>query len=105
MALDGYRDLFENWLPFWRSVRTEEYGMQKTLLKILSALDDTCVIHRAGLERARKVKEEAASLLEQFSPEGLQEMDRQYCAGRISPGGSADMLALTVYIDTLITSN
>ncbi|MBO6082742.1 MAG: triphosphoribosyl-dephospho-CoA synthase, partial [Bacteroidales bacterium] len=46
MALDGYRELFADWLPYWREVKHEKYGLQKTLLRILSTLDDTCVIHR-----------------------------------------------------------
>jgi len=105
MSLEGYRDLFADWLPYWREVREEAFGAQKLLLRIMSQLDDTCVIHRAGYARARQVKAEAAALLENFSEEGLEEMNGRYSTGRVSPGGSADMLALTVYIDKLITSN
>ena len=103
MALDGYRELFEDWLPFYRSVKNEKYGPQKTLLRIMSSLDDTCVIHRAGPVRATEVKAEAAALLADFSPEKLQEMYGRYVSERVSPGGSADMLALTMLADALIT--
>ncbi len=67
----------------------------------MSTLDDTCVIHRVGYERAQEVKEEAKTLLEDFSEEGLREMKQRYDAEGISPGGAADMLALTILIDSL----
>ena len=75
--------------------------LQKTLLRIMSTLDDTCVIHRVGYERAQEVKKEAKALLEDFSEEGLREMKKRYDAEGISPGGAADMLALTILIDSL----
>ena len=104
MALDGYRELFEDWLPYYRSVKGERYGPQKTLLRIMSSLDDTCVIHRAGIGRAQEVKAEAAALLAGFSPEKLTEMNSRYVSERVSPGGSADMLALTMLADALINT-
>ena len=75
--------------------------LQKTLLRIMSTLDDTCVIHRVGYQRAQEVKEEAKALLEDFSEEGLRKMKQSYDAEGISPGGAADMLALTILIDSL----
>lgn len=104
MALDGYRELFADWLPYWREVKHEKYGLQKTLLRILSTLDDTCVIHRAGYARAQEIKAEAAALLADFDPQELKLMDRRFVSERVSPGGSADMLALTIYVGLLINN-
>ena len=75
--------------------------LQKTLLRIMSTLDDTCVIHRVGYQRAQGVKEEAKALLDDFSEDGLKEMKNRYDSEGISPGGAADMLALTILIDSL----
>ena len=92
MAADGYRQVFEDWLPYYRSGA----GELKTLLRIMSTLDDTCVVHRVGPERAQEVKREAAALLK---GEGdLADCCRRYAAEGISPGGAADMLALTIFI-------
>ncbi len=92
MAADGYRQVFEDWLPYYRSGA----GELKTLLRIMSTLDDTCVVHRVGPERAQEVKREAAALLK---GEGdLADCCRRYAAEGISPGGAADMLALTMFI-------
>ncbi len=103
MARGGYRELFEDWLPFYRSLEGDPYRMQKTLLRIMSGLDDTCVIHRVGPAMADSIKLESRNLLKDFSVERLQETAHRYNAGRVSPGGSADMLALTVLADTLLT--
>ena len=103
MALEGYPELFSSWLPFFRQVNHTQYGLQKTLLLIMSTLDDTCVIHRVGFDRAQEVKKEAADLLAGFSRQGLEEMNLRYKAEGISPGGAADMLALTILTDSLTT--
>ena len=116
MALEGYKDLWANWLPYYR----RSHNALRTLLRIMSTLDDTCVIHRVGYERAQEVKREAAAMLvalenyfsqgfakNQFSKaiptaaEILQDLCTRYAAEGISPGGAADMLALTIFIDSL----
>ena len=102
MAREGYRDLFEDWLPFYRAVKADALGLQKTLIKIMSELDDTCILHRAGCARAQQVKAESKALLEDFTPDKLKEMCARYAAERISPGGAADMLALTIYMESIL---
>ena len=129
LAQEGYQELFSDWLPYYKSVREEPYGLQKTLLRILSTLDDTCIIHRVGFERAQLVKEEAKTLLKEIpghpsTSSGtagndivmtvpgthvmadwighLKDMCARYAAEGISPGGAADMLALTVFIESII---
>ena len=122
LALEGYKDLWAHWLPYYRSLRGQASSCpeQQTLLRIMSSLDDTCVIHRVGYERAQEVKREAAAMLvalenyfsqgfakNQFSKaiptatEMLQDLCVRYAAEGISPGGAADMLALTILIDSL----
>ena len=114
MAKDGYKELFEDWLPYYRGIKAEEYGLQKTLLRIMATLDDTCVIHRVGYERAMAVKDEAKALLKEIPGQAgnaeavmadlighLKELCERYAAEGISPGGAADMLALTIFIDSI----
>ena len=62
----------------------------------MSTLDDTCVLKRVGAERAQEVKQEAQETKD------LQELCVRYAAEGISPGGAADMLALTIFIDSII---
>lgn len=101
MAREGYPELFDNWLPYYQARKWLPHGKQKTLLRIMSELDDTCVIRRVGYDRAQEVKHEAKSLLQDFSEERLLEMCTRYAAEGISPGGAADMLALTIFMDSI----
>ncbi len=102
MAKEGYKELFEDWLPYYAGVRADAYGLQKTLLRIMATLDDTCVIHRVGYERARAVKGEAKALADNFDLEELGLLCVRYAAEGVSPGGAADMLALTIFIDSIL---
>ena len=101
MAQGGYQQLFSDWLPFYRTMTGDAWQCHKTLLRIMSMLDDTNVIHRVGYDRAQRVKEEAQSMLNDFDAAGLEEMNRRYIAENISPGGAADMLSLTIFVDAL----
>ena len=122
MARGGYQELFDDWLPFYRSVKEQPYALQRTLLHIMSSLDDTCIIHRAGYDRAQQVKREAAELLKIAGQagndgkgagnDGVRTFDQKlhglcdrYAAEGISPGGCADMLSLTLFADSIISNH
>ena len=139
LACEGYKDLFEDWLPYYASAKSDAYGLQKTLLRIMATLDDTCVIHRVGYGRAQEIKDEAQALLKEIPGQAgndgkgqagndgkgqagndekgqagndevvmadlighLKAMCERYAAEGISPGGAADMLALTIFIDSIL---
>lgn len=101
MARSGYEPLFDSWLPFLERNRHEEHALHKTLLLIMSQLDDTNIYYRCGAAVAQRVKIEAQALLADFTDEKLKDMNRSFIARNISPGGAADMLSLTVFIDTI----
>ena len=103
-AKSGYLQLFSEWLPSYRHWLSEDSttARHRLLLLIMSQLDDTNVIHRAGYEHAQQVKTEARALLDNYSTEGMEAMNRDYIARNISPGGSADMVALTLFIHTIL---
>ncbi|MBP5676644.1 MAG: triphosphoribosyl-dephospho-CoA synthase [Bacteroidales bacterium] len=98
IALNGYKQLFTDWLPQYRTTK----NLQKLLLRIMSTLDDTCIIKRVGEERAQQVKCEAKELLDNFTEDNLKALCARYATENISPGGSADMLSLTIFIDSII---
>ncbi len=118
MAKEGYKELFEDWLPYYASVKADAHGLQKTLLRIMASLDDTCVIHRAGYARAQEIKAEAQALMKEIPGQAgndedggpstgsgtasLKAMCERYAAEGISPGGAADMLALTIFMDSIL---
>lgn len=102
IAQGGYQQLIETWLPFYSSNQSDDNVKHKTLLLIMSQIDDTNVIHRAGIEMALKVKNNALHLLEDFSIEGLEQMNQCFIKSNISPGGAADMLSLTIFMNSFI---
>ena len=104
LAKAGYEQLFTDWLPAYRSYLTEDAdtASHRLLLLIMSQLDDTNVIHRVGYDQAQQVKQQAKALLDNFSLQGLEQMNREYIARNISPGGSADMVALTIFIHSIL---
>ena len=105
LAQAGYEQLFNEWLPAYRSSYLADdsaTACHRLLLLIMSQLDDTNVIHRAGYEQAQHVKREARELLDNYSTHGMEQMNRDYIALNISPGGSADMVALTLFIHSIL---
>ena len=101
----AYPELFSAWLPYFRSLAGDQYRCHKTLLYIMTSLDDTNVLHRRGAEGLAYAKSEAAGLLRNFSIGGLSSMNADFIRENISPGGSADMLSLTIFIDHVIINN
>jgi [citrate (pro-3S)-lyase] ligase len=104
LAKAGYGQLFSDWLPAYRGFLAEdaETARHRLLLLIIGQLDDTNVIHRVGYGQAQQVKQEAQALLGNFSIQGLEAMNRDYIARNVSPGGSADMVALTIFIHAIL---
>ncbi|MCX8013960.1 MAG: triphosphoribosyl-dephospho-CoA synthase, partial [Rectinema sp.] len=104
-AQTGYPLVFRQMLPYLLRKDTPSRRLSALLFSI-SALDDTCLLSRGGLEgiafmqrRAREVLEcggggggssLGAASLARFCEEAKQR--------RLSPGGSADMLALTLFL-------
>ena len=104
LAKGGYEQLFTAWLPAYCTYLAEDASTApyKLLLLIMSQLDDTNVIHRVGYEQAQQVKHEASELLKNYSVQAMEQMNRDYIARNISPGGSADMVALTIFIHSIL---
>ena len=99
-AREGYSQLFGEWLPFYetRIKGDDSYVKHKTLLRIMCDLDDTNIVYRTDYATMQQVKTQARHLLEDFSEAGIDDLNRDFVGRNISPGGSADMLALVVFL-------
>ena len=66
----------------------------------MSQVDDTNMIHRGGLDLALESKKEAGTLLEEITPDNFKEklaaLDTSYIEKNLSPGGCADLLAVSL---------
>lgn len=98
-AQAGYPQLFADWLPFYRLHRSQPEGDYLLLLRIMATLTDTNVIHRVGRDRADRVRAEAQALLSDFSVDGLAALNETFIQENISPGGAADLWALTRFVE------
>lgn len=72
------------------------------LLALIAAAKDSNLIRRAGKEQAEYRRKQAAEIgcpeTEQELTEQLRRLDREYIAAGISPGGCADLLAMTLLL-------
>ena len=108
-AREGYTQLFKAWLPFYidRIAEGDNYALHKTLLRIMCDLDDTNIVYRTSMETMQEVKTEARKMLDTYRnivnfEAALQAMNTDYIHRNISPGGSADMLSLVVFLSCVV---
>ncbi|MBP3304627.1 MAG: triphosphoribosyl-dephospho-CoA synthase CitG [Oscillospiraceae bacterium] len=71
------------------------------LLHLIAGVSDTNLYHRGGAEGARYAAEAAAALLSAPTIARLEALDDAFIARRLSPGGCADLLAATYFLDRL----
>ncbi len=73
-----------------------------TLLAFLSTVTDTNMIRRGGLSQALSRRQEAQRLLSTITPDTLiptlTALDQDYISNNLSPGGCADLLALSLFL-------
>lgn len=109
-AADGYPTVFETALPVFRKYREKGLSANDagvlTLLHIIAGSVDTNIIARSDYETFRKVQAQIQSMLDSgidkrdFIAE-IRTLDQEFIDMNISPGGSADMLALTYFVASL----
>jgi triphosphoribosyl-dephospho-CoA synthase len=107
----GFPHALQVGLPALRAARgwgvPEDSARLDALLAIMAVLEDTCLLHRGGLAALRTAKERAWAVLDAggtASPRGwhrLQTLHDELMARWASPGGSADLLAVTLFLDRI----
>ena len=79
--------------------------MVYTLLRIIEATEDSNLVHRGGVEGMDFAKRKARKLTEggpaAMNLTEIRETDRKFIEKNLSPGGSADLLALTLFLGFL----
>lgn len=77
------------------------------LLALIANVEDTNMIHRGGAEEAWRRRQEAGAMLENLTLKTLRlrlkQLDRDYFRNNLSPGGCADLLAVTLMLHFLST--
>lgn len=102
-VIEGFPTLREISLPLFEQMieagESEDAAALNTLILLISKVDDTCLYNRGGIDGIRYAKERASEVLALgVTEEIVRQMDDDFTRLRLSPGGSADLLALTYLI-------
>jgi triphosphoribosyl-dephospho-CoA synthase len=110
-AFRGFPHVLRFGLPTLRKQRRagfpEDVCRLDALFSIMSRLEDTCLLYRGGMEALNFARARARAVLlagGYGSSQGRMvacDLDRELSAMRISPGGSADLLAATIFLDAV----
>lgn len=105
----GMPVIVEQGLPRFREARAAGLSvndaMVHALLGLMTATHDTTILHRHDMATLQEVRRLAKEILAQggmLSDEGrrqIEALDEEFSRRRISPGGSADLLAITYFLD------
>lgn len=98
-AESGFQTVFENGLPELNKTRgLSDEALIKCFLAIAANNDDTNILYRSNPQVLESFKRLCSEALENFSTEKYQKVI-EYCKNEsISPGGSADLLAVTIFV-------
>jgi triphosphoribosyl-dephospho-CoA synthase len=110
-AIKGFPHIVEIGLPILRA-RRRQHGRESiarldSLLSIMVRLDDTCLLYRGGKEALEAAKEGATAVIDAggagslHGQKCLYALDKRLLELGVSPGGSADLLAGTLFLDAI----
>jgi len=107
----GLPTVFDHGLPYFRQLDGIDLNTRLvlTLFKLMTVCDDTTIVHRHSVMRLQVVKELAQEALTCYERQPmewrtkLEELESMFIQNRISPGGSADLLAVTAYLSFVQT--
>lgn len=107
-AASGFSSVRRHSLPEFKkhiyNGATESTALHAALLRLLAHNDDTNVVSRGGIEGLRFVQENAIRIIDSGGVhrcdyiEQMHEFDSAMIERNISPGGSADLLAVTWFL-------
>ncbi|MCI6012206.1 MAG: triphosphoribosyl-dephospho-CoA synthase [Firmicutes bacterium] len=105
-ACSGFDTAFSIGLPSLKEALEaglcENDALVYTLLRIIAAAEDSNLVHRGGTEGMDFARREALLLTEggpaTMNLDAVREADRKFIEKNLSPGGSADLLALTLFL-------
>jgi triphosphoribosyl-dephospho-CoA synthase len=113
-AQQGFPDVVQVALPTLRARRPScgpRCAQLDALLAVMAGLDDTCVLHRAGLDGLRRTHAGAARVLAlggsstRRGHRALLRLGRELTSRHISPGGSTDLLACAIFLDHVVAQS
>lgn len=112
-AAEGFPIAIKIGLPSIRSWLAKGFTINDaaaiTLLKLIEYVNDTNMVHRGGITRACDCKRQAHDLLAMLDQDNfrtiLSQLDQEYIHENLSPGGCADLLAISLMMFFLEDNN
>ncbi len=111
-AADGFPGVFDVVLPALRSSRRaghdEHAARLHALMTAVACIDDTNLLYRGGAAGLDHAKRRARCFLASGGVGrsdrdlALADLGRDFVARRLSPGGSADLLAAAIFVDRVV---
>ena len=115
--VEGIRGQVERGIPLVFDYSLEVYKENKslklndrlihTLIHIMKYCEDSNVLHRHSMETLGEVKEKAINIISlggmttEIGKETIAALDSEFIERNISPGGSADLLAVTLFFNSV----
>lgn len=80
---------------------SENDAKNYVLLSLIANLDDTCILHRGGMTGLLFAKKSAMNIAKSKQMNEITTINDDFIERNISPGGSADLLAATIFLDSI----
>lgn len=104
-AKEGFSNIFHEILPEYDNSKLKGNNLySQILLKLISKVEDSTIVHRQNIEKLHEVQRCANEILNLGgfnTKEGTvaaYDFEKQCIGENISPGGSADLLALVIFL-------
>lgn len=101
----GLSNIFQEILPYYEELELKGNNLySQILLKLISSVEDSTIVHRQNIEKLYEVQRHAYEILKLGgfkTKEGTMaahNFEKQCINENISPGGSADLLALVIFL-------
>ncbi|MFT8927703.1 MAG: triphosphoribosyl-dephospho-CoA synthase CitG [Sporolactobacillus sp.] len=103
----GIPSVFKYGLPYYvkHDYLPQNGRLVGTLLHIMAHCEDSTLLHRGTIKTLKSVQKDAAEAIYMGSVETkagmdkIKKMDQKYSVRKISPGGSADLLSVVVFLE------
>lgn len=105
LAEDGFCQVLKDFLPKWKNLKNtqKDYELAKTqfLAYVVFNTQDVNVIYRSNMQTLCVAQKKCKELYDDFSITNAQATEKWFVDNNLSCGGSADLLALTLFLDEM----
>ena len=105
LAEEGFCQVVKDFLPKWKSIKNtqKDYELAKTqfLAYVVFNTQDVNVLYRSNMQTLLYAQKICKELYDDFSVDKAKTTEKWFVDNNLSCGGSADLLALTLFLDEM----